>query len=102
MSELVTGASKGIGLAMVIQALKAGYAVAVTSRNVDRLAAQVAQAAPDQQAQFLPLEMQFEATSIQAAVAKVMARWGHLDVLVNNAGYAILGAFEEFTLAEVK
>lgn len=66
--NLVTGASKGIGLATVIQALKAGYAVAATSRNVDRLAAQVAQAAPDQQAQFLPLEMQFEATSIQAAV----------------------------------
>lgn len=46
--------------------------------------------------------MQFEAPSIQAAVAKVMARWGRLDVLVNNAGYAILGAFEEFSLAEVK
>ena len=76
--------------------------MAATSRNVDRLAAQVAQAAPDQQGQFLPLEMQFEATSIQAAVAKVMARWGRLDVLVNNAGYAILGAFEEFSLAEVK
>ena len=73
--NLVTGASKGIGLATVIQALKGGYAVASTSRNVDRLAAQVAQAAPDQQGQFLPLEMQFEAPSIQAAVAKVMARW---------------------------
>ena len=46
--------------------------------------------------------MQFEATGIQAAVAKVMARWGRLDVLVNNAGCAILGAFEEFSLAEVK
>ena len=42
---LVTGASKGIGLATVIQALKGGYAVAATSRNVDRLAAEVAQAA---------------------------------------------------------
>lgn len=51
---------------------------------------------------FLPIEMNFDEASIKSAVDQIIAKWGKLDVLVNNAGYAVLGAFEEFSIEEVK
>lgn len=97
----VTGASKGIGLQTVLAGLKAGYDVAASSRNVDKLKAAVGEATESME-NFLPLAMEFNQASIDQAIKTIMAKWGRIDVLVNNAGYAVLGAFEEFSMAEVK
>lgn len=103
---LVTGASKGMGLQTVLHALHAGFRVAATSRDAQKLRESVQNGlgveADFAIEHFLPLEMAFDQSSIQAAVQCVHDTWGAIDVLVNNAGYAVLGAFEEFSLEEVQ
>ncbi|RNI25146.1 SDR family oxidoreductase [Flexivirga caeni] len=96
---LVTGASKGMGLEAVKAALKTGARVAATSRDKTRLDGQLH--APENR--FLPLEMSFtDARDIERAVAHTVERFGQIDVLVNNAGYSLLGAVEEFSAQEVR
>lgn len=99
---LVTGASKGMGLQIAIKALKAGYAVVGTSRNTEKLESQIKEAMGTADYDFTALSMAFTEESIGQAIDAVMAKYGRIDVLVNNAGYAILGAVEEMSLEEVR
>ena len=99
---LVTGASKGIGLEIALKGLEAGYQVVATSRNAEKLTQAVAERMPDLLDSFLALEMNFDELSINHTVESIMDRFGRIDVLINNAGYAILGAVEEFSIQEVK
>lgn len=96
---LITGASKGLGQATVRHALAQGYKVAATSRDAARLMQEIG-ASEDV---FLPLEVSLtDEASIAAAVKQVVDRFGRIDVLVNNAGYSILGSVEEISDAEVR
>lgn len=95
---LVTGASKGMGLEIVRAALAAGHTVVGTSRSPERLRAQVEAGADRFRAVAMDLG---SAESAQATVDAVVAEFGRLDVVVNNAGYSLLGAVEEFSDAEV-
>jgi NAD(P)-dependent dehydrogenase (short-subunit alcohol dehydrogenase family) len=95
----VTGASKGLGLSLVKRLLADGYRVAATSRNVDELQNAVG-AAPER---FLPLAMNLtDEESVESAVAKTITNFGSLDVVVNNAGYGLLGALEELSDADAR
>ncbi|GAB3959620.1 SDR family NAD(P)-dependent oxidoreductase [Micromonospora vulcania] len=90
---LVTGAGRGMGVDIAKAALAAGYAVVATGRSPEK----VAQAVGD--ADDL-LTVQLDVTdpaSAQAAVRAAVARFGRVDVLVNNAGNFIAGFFEEIT-----
>lgn len=94
----VTGASQGIGLSMVKELLSSGYAVAATSRNIDLLQQEVG--AHDS---FLPVSMDVKnEESVQAAITATVTRFGSIDVVVNNAGYGLLGALEELSDAEAR
>ncbi|NVN39912.1 SDR family oxidoreductase [Ameyamaea chiangmaiensis] len=96
---LVTGASKGLGLATVRHALAHGFRVAATSRDAKRLQAEIGTG----EDMFLPLEVTLtDEASIASAVRQTKARFGSIDVLVNNAGYAALGAMEEISDADVR
>jgi len=96
---LVTGASKGLGLTLVKSLLKAGYAVAATSRKVGDLQAAVGAASDD----FLPLEVELSNNNqVAAAIAEILGKWNGLDVVVNNAGYGQLGTLEELTDEEAR
>lgn len=92
----VTGASKGLGLALVTKLLAEGYKVAATSRTIDSLEKEVGASG-----NFLPLEVDIvQEASVKNAVEEALAAFGHIDVVVNNAGYGQLGTLEELTDAE--
>ena len=95
----ITGASKGFGLAMVQQLLRAGHQVAATSRDRDELQ----EAVGSQSDNFLPLAVDLTTeASVGQAIAATIRQFGRLDVVVNNAGYGQLGSLEEVTDAEAR
>jgi NAD(P)-dependent dehydrogenase (short-subunit alcohol dehydrogenase family) len=95
---LVTGASKGLGLALVQKLLQNGFAVAATSRSVEAL-----QKAVGQHNNFLPIALNLlDEEDVQKAINTTIERFGRLDVVVNNAGYGLIGAIEELTDTEVR
>ncbi len=96
----VTGASQGLGLALVQHLLADGYRVAGTSRNAAALQDAVGSSTPDR---FLPLEMHVtDEASVRSAIAATIAHFGGLDAVVNNAGYGQLGTLEESTDREAR
>lgn len=99
---IVTGASKGIGFETVLGALNNDMIVVGTSRTPEKLAAKVQEKLPAKVDNFTATKMDFNEESIKQVVSEVIAKFGRIDVLVNNAGYAILGAFEDMDMAEVR
>ena len=88
----ITGASSGFGLAFAEYALAQGYNVVATARSTGKLE-HLATSAPDR---VLVRKLDVTvASEAEAAVAAAVARFGGIDVLINNAGYAIVGAVEE-------
>ena len=81
---LVTGGNGGLGRAMALALQAGGARVAVTGRNRDRNAAAAAELA-DRAAAVHELDVRDEA-AVQATTAAVVARFGRLDILINNAG----------------
>ncbi|WP_158825864.1 oxidoreductase [Mucilaginibacter lacusdianchii] len=95
----ITGASKGLGLALVKKLLQAGYRVAATSRSVETLQDAVGTGKEDS---FLPLEVDLaDSASITASVQQAVQHFGRIDVVVNNAGFGIGGSVEELSEKEV-
>jgi NAD(P)-dependent dehydrogenase (short-subunit alcohol dehydrogenase family) len=93
----ITGASKGLGLALTKKLLQQGYRVAATSRNKEELKQAVGESSND----FLPLQVDLlDENSVQHSIDKTIDWFGNIDVIVNNAGYGLLGALEELTDAE--
>jgi len=89
---LVTGAARGLGAAIAQAALDAGDHVVVTGRRREAL---VQTFGADSEA-LLSLALDVtDAAQIATAVETAVARFGRIDVLVNNAGYGHLGLFEE-------
>lgn len=95
----VTGASKGLGLTLVKKLLENDYRVAATSRTVQSLIKEVGNVSD----RFLPLEMELtDDGNVKATIAKCVSHFGRIDVVVNNAGFGLIGTLEELTDAEVK
>lgn len=94
----VTGANSGIGAGVVNAALQAGHRVVATGRNMEKLRA----AFPNADNQSLAL-VQLDVTEegqAYAAVAKAVELFGAIDVLVSNAGFCVLGNFEDLSAAD--
>ncbi|PZR20220.1 MAG: short-chain dehydrogenase/reductase [Flavobacterium psychrophilum] len=95
----VTGASKGMGLTLVKLLLSRGYKVAATSRNAADLEKQVGGSNEN----LLALGVNIaDDQQVNDAIQKTVDTFGKLDVVVNNAGYAIYGAIEELSSQEFR
>jgi NAD(P)-dependent dehydrogenase (short-subunit alcohol dehydrogenase family) len=95
----ITGASSGFGRAFAEHALARGHNVVATARTPSALDDVVAQAPERLLALALDVTRPGEA---QAAIDAAVARFGRIDVLINNAGYGIVGAFEETPDSELR
>ena len=88
---VVTGASTGIGRAVGLGLLAAGYRVALAARRQDALE-ETAQMAGAHAAHALPMATDVASPgSVNALFAAVHARWGRCDLLFNNAGLGVQG-----------
>jgi len=94
----ITGASRGFGVLTAQQALARGDFVVATARDPGTVTAALGEH-PNLLA--LRLDVTLEAQAITAA-QQALARFGRIDVLVNNAGYGLLGAVEESNADEVR
>jgi NAD(P)-dependent dehydrogenase (short-subunit alcohol dehydrogenase family) len=91
---LITGCSTGIGRDLAQRLSRAGYTVIATARHPETLADLPVALA-------LPLDVA-DPASVATATEAVMRRFGHIDLLVNNAGYALRGALEEVPVEDVQ
>lgn len=96
---LVTGASSGFGRAIAEAAAAAGDTVIGTVRRAGALEDLVA-VYPDR-VEVISLDVT-DGGRVEAVAADVLARHGRVDVLVNNAGRTLVGAFEETTDRELR
>lgn len=95
----VTGASKGIGFELVSQLLQQGYQVAATSRDGDGLR----EAFDAGYANFLPITVDLiSEASVSQAIQATIAKFGRIDVVVNQAGFRQVGALEEVSDKEAR
>ncbi|QKZ23990.1 oxidoreductase [Streptomyces chartreusis] len=90
---LITGGSQGLGKALSLAALEAGDRVVVTSRKPDALAS--VRSAYPQRIETVALDVT-SPSQVRDAVAAAVERFGSIDVVVNNAGYATSGSIEDF------
>jgi NAD(P)-dependent dehydrogenase (short-subunit alcohol dehydrogenase family) len=96
----VTGANSGIGAGIVMAALHAGDQVVATARNMEKLRSAFHDA-PHENMALIRLDVG-DGQQAEAAVAEAVARFGRIDVLVNNAGNSFLGNFEELSNADIE
>ncbi len=96
---LITGCSSGLGQSLAQEALAQGKNVVVTARNVEKLADFARNF--HETALLARLDVTDEA-SIEAAIESGLAKFGKIDVLVNNAGYCLRGAVEECSDNEIR
>ena len=99
---LVTGASSGIGAATARVFAGAGLRVALCARRKDRLeqlAADLIARGGEATAHAVDVT---DALAVRAMVDDVAARWGRLDVLVNNAGRGFAATLEQTTTEELR
>jgi NAD(P)-dependent dehydrogenase (short-subunit alcohol dehydrogenase family) len=94
---IITGAARGIGLATARRFLAEGFRAALL--DVQPLDAAMAELAAPDATLALACDVS-DAASVQAAIQAVVARWGRIDALVNNAGIAVFKPLLETTLED--
>lgn len=95
---LITGASSGIGLATAVTLARGGHTVIGTMRNLHS-AGEIHKIAAEEK---LALKVEMlnvdDDASVRDAIGKVLTEYGHIDVLVNNAGIGGGGSIEELSI----
>ncbi|MFC0517724.1 oxidoreductase [Mucilaginibacter angelicae] len=95
----ITGSARGLGRSLTEAVLAAGDNVAATARNPEQLK----DLADQYPGQVYPIKLDVtDYPAVHKAVADTVAHFGKIDVLVNNAGFGIIGATEAFTDEQVR
>src|SRR5471030_1351435 len=95
----ITGSSRGLGRSLTEAVLAKGDKVAATARNAEALN-DLVEKYPDQ---IYPIQLDVtDYKKVHQAVADAVAHFGKIDVLVNNAGFGIIGAAEAYTDEQVR
>ncbi len=95
----ITGASSGFGHAFASYAIDQGYNIVATARDPSRLDSLVKRAP----SQILAVKLDVtQPEDAKSAIEAAVARFGRIDVLINNAGFGIVGAIEETPMNELR
>jgi len=93
----ITGASKGFGLALTQRLLAMGHKVAATSRDKANIEAELG----IDRCGLLSITVDLtDESAVKAAIENTVKHFGRIDVVVNNAGYMLLGSLEEVSADE--
>lgn len=95
----ITGCSTGFGRQLALHTLRLGYPTVVTARDPQQVADIIV--GHEDHALVLALDVT-DPAQVETAVQAAQDYFGHIDVLVNNAGIGYFGAFEESALDEVR
>lgn len=99
---IVTASSSGIGLDASVTLAQNGFLTYATMRNLDK--SSIVKAAADKEQ--LPIKVaQLDVTddrSVKDAIRAIVSEAKRIDVLINNAGFGLVGAFEDLSIDEIK
>jgi NAD(P)-dependent dehydrogenase (short-subunit alcohol dehydrogenase family) len=99
---VVTGSSSGIGLATALELARKGFFTYATARNPAKAGA-ITEAAKKERIPISVVQLDVnDDNSVKNAVQRILNEKGRIDVLVNNAGYGLGGAFEDTSMEEVR
>ena len=98
----MTGSSSGIGLATSLELARKGFFTYATARNPAKAGA-ITEAAKKERIPISVVQLDVnDDNSVKNAVQRILNEKGRIDVLVNNAGYGLGGAFEDTSMEEVR
>jgi NAD(P)-dependent dehydrogenase (short-subunit alcohol dehydrogenase family) len=96
---LITGTSKGLGLQLTKLLLSLGHKVVATSRDIVPLKEQIGINSEN----FYPVALDITSDQdVKEKIESAIAHFGRIDVVVNNAGYSLVGSMEEMTDQEFR
>jgi NAD(P)-dependent dehydrogenase (short-subunit alcohol dehydrogenase family) len=99
---LVTGSSRGIGFVTSITLARNGFLTYASMRNLDK-EKEIRLVGDKEKIPLKTIQLDVtDSTSVNNAIKSIMEQSGRIDVLVNNAGYGLVGAFEELSIEEIK
>jgi len=99
---VVTGSSSGIGRETALLLARNGFVTFATMRNLGKKG-QIESVAAKEKLPIHPVQLDVtNEGSVKNAIQQISSKAGRIDLLVNNAGYGLTGAFEDLSIEEIK
>ncbi|KAM9957743.1 hypothetical protein ACTFIW_012712 [Dictyostelium discoideum] len=99
---LITGTSSGFGLELVNKLLRYGYKVSALTRRPEEIEKEIKEIQFEKDSLLIVKTDITNNESVKSAVEETIKQFGRIDVLVNNAGYGLVGSIEELSDSEVR